>query len=258
MSTEIALLQFRMVSAIFSQMAAKEVALKGGMAMRVHGGEVRNTRDIDLSASPTHPSVSALRGRIRNAIASFKRISPEYASFVVSEPKMTDTTMRWKINGTLGGEAVFFKIEVSRRSHLPKEHIQRKIWKPEFANGVVAVDIFDEPAMIASKVAALASDQRNAPRDVFDIWIMGKLSFQMTDDLRSLLLEKNPDILKTAWDKIDGMSFEQAKSELVPFLSKDLASRFDEGFWDEIKLGASTAIESWIATNSASNRPRSP
>jgi hypothetical protein len=246
MSKEVAVLQFRMLSSIFAKMAKNEIALKGGMAMRVHAGDSRNTRDLDFSADPVHPSVDALKKRVRSAISNFKAQSPAYAGFTVTEPKMTDTTMRWKVNGKIAGEDVSFKIEISRRTALPSEHIERKVWKPDFAPGVVAVDIYDGPAMIASKVAALIADARNAPRDVYDIWVMGQMQFELTQDLRERLLSVEPDIVRKAWQKIDGMTYFQARTELLPYLSENMRSGFDEGMWDSIRLQATENIERWM------------
>ncbi|MCA3268135.1 MAG: nucleotidyl transferase AbiEii/AbiGii toxin family protein, partial [Azospirillum sp.] len=203
--------------------------------------------DLDFSADPNHPSIESLKKRIRSAISSFKAQSPEYAAFTVTEPKMTDTTMRWKINGKIGGEDVSFKIEISRRAALPGNHIERKVWSPDFAPGVVvAVDIYDGPAMIASKIAALVSDARNAPRDVYDIWIMGRMRFELTSDLRENLLSVEPDIVRKAWQKIDGMTYSQAKTELLPYLSENMRTKFDEGMWDSIRLQATENVERWI------------
>jgi len=249
MSKEVALLQFRIVSAIFAKMAKDEIALKGGMAMRVHSGSMRNTRDVDFSAGPVHPSVGALKKRVRAAISTFKASSAEYANFTVTEPKMTDTTMRWKLAGKVGGEEVHFKVEISRRNELPKGHVERKIWQPDFADGMVALDIFDGSAMIASKMAALVSDQRNAPRDVFDIWILGQMKFELTADLKGRLLSVEPDLLRKAWEKIDAMEYAQAKAELLPYLNENMRTSLDEAMWDRIKLQASESIEAWLEQN---------
>src|SRR3546814_13751423 len=92
------------------------------MAMRILAHSVRYTKDIDLASPDTVPA-AAVRSSIRAAIADL-RASGILADFKVSEPKQTDTTLRWKIGGAIGGTAINLTVEVSRRPGLPTDHVQ--------------------------------------------------------------------------------------------------------------------------------------
>src|SRR3546814_4826492 len=94
------LVQARLLVALFSRTMRREIVLKGGMAMRILAHSVRYTKDIDLASPDTVPA-AAVRSSIRAAIADL-RASGILADFKVSEPKQTDTTLRWKIGGAIG------------------------------------------------------------------------------------------------------------------------------------------------------------
>src|SRR3546814_18456946 len=92
------------------------------MAMLILAHSVRYTKDNDVASPDTVPA-AAVRSSIRAAIADL-RASGILADFKVSEPQQTDTTLRWKIGGAIGGTALNLTVEVSRRPGLPPDHVQ--------------------------------------------------------------------------------------------------------------------------------------
>lgn len=71
------------------------------MALRAVHGSVRLTKDIDLDADNT-ASKERIQGIVKRAIRQAIS-SGLIANSVVTEPKQTDTTLRWKIAGTQPG-----------------------------------------------------------------------------------------------------------------------------------------------------------
>lgn len=111
-------LQTRLLVELMSNAMHKELVLKGGMAMRAVHGSVRYTKDIDLDADLKFSRARVhgiVQRSIQRALSAGLIDNP-----TVTEPKQTETTMRWKIVGTQpGGQApVNLTVEVSRRTAL--------------------------------------------------------------------------------------------------------------------------------------------
>lgn len=62
-------LQSRLLVELMGNSLAKELVLKGGLAMRLAHGSERYTKDIDLDAAPVF-SVQRIQGIVRRSIAS--------------------------------------------------------------------------------------------------------------------------------------------------------------------------------------------
>src|SRR3546814_921891 len=159
------LVQARLLGALFSRTMRRGSWRKGVSAMRILAHGVRYTKDIDLASPDTVPA-AAVRASIRAAIADL-RASGILADFKVSEPKQTDTTLRWKIGGAIGGTAINLTVEVSRRPGLPTDHVQTVTWKPPEAYGFggIAVDSIDLQDLAVTKTAYLGARVREGTRD---------------------------------------------------------------------------------------------
>ncbi|EQD61115.1 protein containing DUF1814, partial [mine drainage metagenome] len=166
------LIQSRLLSAIFSRSIKNQVVLKGGMAMRVLFGSQRYTKDIDLGQNQDQ-SLRSLQSMMRLAIKDSVQGFLENVS--VTEPKQIDTVARWKIGGNVigGGTEIHITVEVSRRG-VPEGHVVQKNFIPpkESYAQTTVIDVYDHDAMIFSKVIALHSENRVAPRDLYDLHIM--------------------------------------------------------------------------------------
>lgn len=243
------IIQARLLSSIFSRSLKNQVALKGGVAMRVLMGSPRHTKDIDLAQNPSE-SLRSLQNLIR---LSIKECASGFLSdLVVTEPKQTETVARWKIGGkTQSGTEIHLTVEVSRRG-IPAGHVIQKALPANsvaFSQSVI-VDVYDEGAMSASKVFALHSDNRVAPRDLYDLHILVQAHvkpdpsfFEGIDDKRGFV--------EQVWKKIDLMGWELFREEVIPFLPESAPSRIDEGAFLEMKLVVGEAVESWLVGDDA-------
>jgi hypothetical protein len=54
------------------------------------------------------------------------------------------------------------------------------------------------------------------------------------------------DALSRLWAKLETMNWDLARAELTPYLPDDVAERFGEGGWDEMRLRVGTAVEAWL------------
>ena len=91
-------LQSRLLVELMGNAMHKELVLKGGMAMRAVHGSVRYTKDIDLDADLKY-SKGRVQGIVKRSIERAVS-SGLIANAKVTEPKQTETTLRWKIVGT--------------------------------------------------------------------------------------------------------------------------------------------------------------
>lgn len=243
-------LQSRFLSALFASTMRHELILKGGLAMRAVHGSVRYTKDVDLQTGPEF-SPSRIRGLVQHAIDE-ALASGLLVESQVTSPKSTPTTQRWKVNGTLaeGGSHVHMTIEISRRG-LPDPSLVSSIaYAPSFDDGTKAVylETYSPQALAATKVDALLAPNREAVRDVFDLF---HLAIEMRVDPPTHLLKRlGKDAIAQAladlWPKIETMTWERCKDELLPSLPARAAAEIDEIEWDAMRMRTESAVRGWL------------
>lgn len=238
------LIQARLLSAIFSRSVRNQVVLKGGMAFRALFGSQRATKDIDLAQDASR-SLASLQRLMRQSIqASAQGFLQDIQ---VTEPKQTQTTARWKIHGrTAQGTEIALTVEVSRRG-IPEDHIEaRHYLPPEDAHtSAVEIDVYSPGALAASKVFALAADNRVAPRDLYDLDLLVRMKVSPPADLLAALGDPEQ-VVRRIWDKLDLMTWEQFQSEVSPFLPPSVGERLTEGDFDAMRLRVGEAVQSWL------------
>lgn len=157
-------LQSRLLVELMGNAMHKELVLKGGMAMRAVHGSMRYTKDIDLDADLKH-SKERVQGIVKRSIARAVT-SGLIENVKVSEPKQTDTTLRWKIAGTQPGSLapLNLTIEVSRRVTIINGHIIEVLLPDTFGGGAsgVKIQVLDSQAIAVTKVLALTDSNRMA------------------------------------------------------------------------------------------------
>lgn len=241
------IVQSRLLARLFQQSIKGEFALKGGMSMRTLANSRRFTKDIDMMAPPRLPQAT-VRARVRDAIRDLQG-SGFIENVTFTEPKQTDTTQRWKIAGRVGGTEIHLTIEVSRRAELPPGHVTTTIWHapPEAKVGAVFIDTLDMPALAVTKIACLASEKREAPRDVWDLFTLIQLGIDPASDLlRQLGHEDLARLADSLWGKLEKMDWDILRVSLLPFLEPGEASRMTPEIWEEIRLTVGTAVEHWV------------
>jgi len=241
-------LQMHLLHSIFRQNVKEALAVKGGIAMKAVFGVDRATKDIDLEASLEFP-VEMYRGIIDRAIKESLKIGL-LANAVISTPKSTETTTRWKINGvTPQGSPMNLTIEMSRRSQLPRDTVQ---WtdiptKENLALSTPAKALTYSPAALAfSKINCLTSELRTAPRDLYDLSVIIKT---MVEPPLELLASVQPEELQrqlqVLWPKLEVMSWSLFQNEVLPSLPLEQQTLSQETY-ETMRLEVGTTIERWL------------
>jgi predicted nucleotidyltransferase component of viral defense system len=242
-------LQARLLVELMGNSMHKELVLKGGLAMRAVHGSVRYTKDIDLDADLKHS-----KERVQGIVA--RSISRAVASGLidnakVSEPKQTETTLRWKINGNMPGSnaPLQLTVEVSRRASMNAGHVIEVPLSAEYGSGVsgAKVRVLDSQAIAVTKVMALTDPKRMAPRDLYDLHVLIKAEVQEpTALLASLPSERLQEAMVELWPKIEGMTYQQFRNEVVPYLPAKNAAAFTEDAFAEMQLTVGVRVQSWL------------
>lgn len=246
-------LQARLIYEIFSGCVRREFVLKGGLALRALHGSERLTKDIDLDSPhemPLDHAKARMRAAIKRALAGGCLIDAQ-----VSEPKQTDTVMRWKINGTTRrGSRIHLTVEVSRRPMpLADRAIEREYPNPRAGGGACAPAepakalVYDSEAIAAMKVFAMASETRVAPRDLYDLDILIQAGVEPPAELLARYGEKEVvAALGRAWGKIDLMDWPMFRSEVLPTLPGEVAEKFGEAEFERMRLRVGEKVQGWL------------
>lgn len=244
-------LQSRLLVELMGNAMHKELVLKGGMAMRAVHGSVRYTKDIDLDADLKY-SKGRVQGIVKRSIERAVS-SGLIANAKVTEPKQTETTLRWKIVGTQPGSdaPLNLTVEVSRRATIANGHIIEVPLPAVYGGGApgVKVQVLDSQAIAVTKVLALTDPKRMAPRDLYDLHVLIEAK---VDDPTHLLLSlpeagvRLPQAMAELWPKIEAMTYEQFKSDVIPYLPDNVAKAIDEDAFEDMRLQVGTSVEKWL------------
>jgi predicted nucleotidyltransferase component of viral defense system len=214
--------------------------LKGGGALRALFGEHRFTKDIDLDFVHPKRSAESLHHSIARAIQGAARGLP-LRNLTVSEPGKAEVSPRWKVNfEDTDGRHQHVEIEVARdpARAVPGAVVQHP-FTPRAAKGIARfwVDIYDEPALIAGKLAALLG--RSMPRDVYDLDLLHHIDKEPSVEQlawavkRAKLEGTNPVAVLRA--HLEGLTWPRFMSELRDALPPEVAERLDETEWTALK-----------------------
>lgn len=238
------IIQTRLLAGIFSRSVKNQVVLKGGMAMRALFGSQRYTKDIDLAQNPSQ-SLAGLQKLMKAAIA--ESVNGFLDDVVVTTPKQTDTVARWKIHGkTRNRTEIALTVEVSRRGIPEGATVHETMHSvPDARTDTVMVDVYSKEAMLGSKIFALASDNRVAPRDLYDLDLLIRMEvrpepalFAEIDDLDAFLLH--------LWNKIDLINWPQFEQEVLPYMPDAARSRIDRDAFEAMQVRVGSALDTWI------------
>ena len=237
---------------------AKELVLKGGLAMRLAHGSERYTKDIDLDADPAFPKQR--KGIVHRSIAGAIS-SGLIDNAVVTDPKQTETTLRWKISGFYPGstEPLHLTVEVSRRTPLVHLGVV-EVPAPGF-NSRTLIRAMSSQALAVSKVFALTALNRTEVRDLFDLDAL--IRANIGDPSKAL--SEVPDAearLATArgelWRKIEIMTYAQFQTNVVPTLPQAVAAAIDEARFEKLRLKVGEHVERWIQHAQAKLKGKEP
>ena len=188
-----------------------------------------------------------MRSAIKDSLGSYLR------GIRVSEPKQTDTVARWKISGmSEAGSEIHLTVEVSRRG-VPSDHV-KSVYFDGRGMGVnmpgVLIDTYDESAIVSSKVAAMLSDNRVAPRDVYDLYLLFGMNVVPARDMLNTIIERSgksaQEIVSDIWSKLESMPYSLFQQEVLPFIPDGLASRVDESTYESMRIVVGSTIEKYF------------
>jgi len=226
--------------------ADARLVVKGGMAMRLVVGSLRLTKDVDFDRA-ADISTASVRASVRKALV-YGAQSARLLGHQIDDLKMTETTVRMRLSGSLAGTPVKFVVEVSGRRKLSGDCHARITVTPPSRYGIApfTMSAYTHEMLAASKIAAVMSPNRNVPRDVYDL-----------NDLRSAqpqhLLQRHFEQQALAdWKlaclaKMTAISFDQANTELLPYIPPDLRDALDRPAWEEMTLNVAEQVERWLA-----------
>lgn len=244
-------LQSRLLVELMGNAMHKELVLKGGMAMRAVHGSVRYTKDIDLDADLRH-SKERVHGIVRRSIDRAVS-SGLIENATVTEPKQTETTMRWKILGTQPGSQVPMNltVEVSRRATFLQGRVMEVALPAEYGGGAVGVkvQVLDSQAIAVTKVLALTDPHRMAPRDLYDLHVLIEANVEEPAYLLASLpnaAERLPQAMAELWPKIESMTFSQFQNDVSPYLPAGISAAINEESFDDMRLQVGENVEKWL------------
>ncbi len=220
--------------------------LKGGMAMRAALGSMRLTKDIDFDRDLSLSQDVLKRGLRKHllraaTIAGIKMPEVEFT-------KDTRTTLRARLAGGIDARAdVRFDVEVSGRMAPLPGCVRNEIVSPHPQYGMAAFSVktYTNDALAAMKIAAALSQQRNAPRDLYDLRDL----IHAGADPTSLLAQQDAALLEEyasrAADKLEMLSYALAVQELLQYLPRSERDVMTEGVWIDVILMAADHVVRW-------------
>ena len=224
------------------------LVLKGGMAMRALFGSLRLTKDVDFERDPSLSNAS-LENSLPKTLAA-AALESGLTGTKANISKHTRTTIRASLHATepQSKQEIHFEVEISGRGLPPPNHICRLTVNPpsDYFIAPFSINAFDSHAMAAAKVAALHSENRSVPRDIFDL---NDLIARQADPC-DLLASADPEWLKglhaKAIDKASLVGWDRANEELFPYLPPAVAQSLSPEHWDELCLKVATQVDAWV------------
>lgn len=239
--------QLQFLAQLMRQGASRFI-LKGGMAMRALYGSARLTKDIDFDCEAS-VSAQSMKTQMPKALEQAARMAG-LVNIKVTQTKAGDLSSKWRLDAQLKGEQTMtFDVEISRRGVPDDLYVTTTtIQAPyEYRISPFVVRVYTEMAMAASKVNALLSENRNVPRDVYDLYDF----VQHGVDPSPLWIAHVPrEVLQrkrdAVWAKIDGIKFEQAYDELLPYIPPGMRENLDEQRWESMRADVAAQVDTWL------------
>ncbi len=239
--------QIALIRAILGQYGAGRLFLKGGMAMRAVIGSMRLTKNIDFDRAPSLSLNSARNGLLRTlgvaaANAGIRRAAAEIT-------KASDTTIRARLSGqSPGGIALRFEVEVSGRDVVDARHHRKEtvVAPPSYGMAPFVIESYSANMLAAMKVGAVLAPARNVPRDICDLFDLAGAGANPSEILAEQPSAKISALRGGALAKLEGISFDMAREQLLPYLPPAVRDTIDDGRWTEMVLRVAAAMETWV------------
>ncbi|MES3003734.1 MAG: nucleotidyl transferase AbiEii/AbiGii toxin family protein [Pseudomonadota bacterium] len=171
--------------------------------------------------------------------------------------KSSLTTVRARLQGTLDpGIDVRFEVEVSGRGAAPPEYRRSELVVPpaEYSIAPFQLNTYTNEALAAMKVGAALSLQRNAARDLYDLRDLIRAGAHPVAILAKQSGHVLQDYAERSLGKLEGLTYQLARDELLPYLPLDEREQLTEDAWLETTLEVAQAIEKWCGEAAAMQR----
>ena len=235
---------------------ASRFILKGGMAMRALYGSTRLTKDVDFDREDS-VSRQSMQAHMPPALTQAARAAG-LSEINVTQTKDAERSNRWRVQGVhADGPRITWEVEISGRGIPPVKFIETRPFTTPVSYRIpnFSVRVYGPAAMAGGKVNALLSENRSAPRDVYDLF---ELTEQQADPAplwiqripRETLEARRPQVMQ----KIDLITFDFANAELLPYIAPDMRDGFDAPRWDEIRVRVADSVDQWFGRAIAGSR----
>ena len=221
------------------------LVVKGGMAIRTELDGVRMTEDVDFDRA-AGVSLEATANAIRQGLKQACIVCGVHDA-QLTESKKTAATLRIKLHGTLPeGGVISFKAEASGRHAAFADRFKTivPVTSPvSYRVAPMSMSVYPLNVLLATKIAALMSPERNVPRDVYDIKRM--LDVGVTPEGLDDLVSKTQlrAFADEVWAKVGGIHYNAFQTELLPFIGKATADEVTEAVWSAWCADVAAAIE---------------
>lgn len=229
-------------------LAGERMVLKGGMSMRASFGSLRLTKDMDFDRDPQTTTLASVKSMLTRGMKSAAEQS-RLRNAAIDFPKATEITLRARLAGeTIAGHPVRFEVEVSGRRFPSRTNrrMENVVPPSDYGMAPFPVHTYTHAMLAASKVLAVMSDNRNVPRDIYDLRDLILAQTSPVDILRELsptaLAQMRADVL----GKLTLITFDQAREELLPYIPPTTASQIDRPTWEEWTLDVAESVEAWL------------
>ena len=197
--------------------------VKGGVNLRAWFGSLRYSEDLDLDV--TRGEATSLREKMDKLLGSAvlrDMLAVQGLELTrTSKPKQTETTQRWKFEIRAEGLSLSLptRVEFSRRGSAEEyvlEAVRPEIVRP-YSLSPPTANHYTARSAVRQKIAALAGRAETQARDV---WDLEHLLRTTGADPRPLTAQER-ETLAIALDRAMGISFDEFKSQVVPYLAPD-------------------------------------
>lgn len=225
--------------------APGRLVVKGGMAIRAELDGVRMTEDVDFDRA-AGISLEATANAIKQGLKQACIVCGVHDA-KISESKKTSATLRIKLHGTLPeGGVISFKAEASGRHEAFADRYKTDIpikTPAAYRLPPLRLSVYPLNVLLATKIAALMSPERNVPRDVYDIKRMLDVGVAPEGLLDLVGREQLSAFASEVWGKIGGIGYDAFRTELLPFIGQADVDAITESVWSAWCVDVANAIE---------------
>ena len=225
--------------------APGRLVVKGGMAIRAELDGVRMTEDVDFDRA-AGISLEATANAIKQGLKQACVVCGVHDA-QISESKKTAATLRIKLHGTLPeGGVISFKAEASGRQEAFADRYKTSLpikAPSSYRLPPLQMTVYPLNTLLATKIAALMSPERNVPRDVYDIKRLLDVGAEPEGLLDLVGKAQLSAFASDVWAKVGGIEYGAFKTELSPFIGAGDAEAITEPIWSAWCVDVASAVE---------------